>query len=76
MSTLKNLIKVKELRNKILFTLFIIALYRLGTHVPVPGIDVEQLRTLRTSANGNGGVARYLTTYRTPRAAPLQRRGR
>ncbi len=56
MSTLKNLIKVKELRNKILFTLFIIALYRLGTHVPVPGIDVEQLALLKQSAGGSGVV--------------------
>ena len=56
MSTLKNLVKVKELRNKILFTLFIIALYRLGTHVPVPGIDVEELAQLRNNSEGNGIV--------------------
>jgi preprotein translocase subunit SecY len=53
-STLKNMIKVKELRNKILFTLFMIALYRLGTHVPVPGIDIEQLRVLKENSSSNG----------------------
>jgi preprotein translocase subunit SecY len=53
-STLKNFLKVKELRNKVLFTLFIIALYRIGTHVPVPGIDTDQLRLLKQNANGNG----------------------
>ena len=54
MSTLKNLFKLPELRNKVLFTLFMIALYRLGTHVPVPGIDVEQLRLLKQQSNSNG----------------------
>ena len=32
-----NMFRVPDLRNKILFTLFIIVLYRLGSHVPVPG---------------------------------------
>ena len=35
-----------DLRNRILFTLFILAIYRLGTFVPLPGIDPEQLQTL------------------------------
>lgn len=56
MSTLKNLFKLPELRNKVLFTLFMIGLYRLGTHIPVPGIDVEQLKALQQSASGDGVV--------------------
>jgi preprotein translocase subunit SecY len=55
-STLKNLFKLPELRNKILFTLFMIALYRLGTHIPVPGIDVEQLKVIQQSASSDGVV--------------------
>jgi preprotein translocase subunit SecY len=35
-----NAFKVPDLRAKILFTLFIIAVFRLGSHVPVPGIDI------------------------------------
>ncbi len=35
-----------DLRNRILFTLLILAIYRLGTFVPLPGIDPEQLQTL------------------------------
>ena len=35
-----------DLRNRILFTLFILAIYRLGTFVPLPGIDPEQLQNL------------------------------
>ena len=35
-----------DLRNRILFTVFILAIYRLGTFVPLPGIDPTQLQTL------------------------------
>ena len=35
-----------DLRNRILFTLFILAVYRLGTFVPLPGIDPEQLQIM------------------------------
>ena len=35
-----------DLRNRILFTIFILSIYRLGTFVPLPGIDPTQLQTL------------------------------
>ena len=35
-----------DLRNRILFTIFILAIYRLGTFVPLPGIDPQQLQTI------------------------------
>ena len=35
-----------DLRNRILFTIFILAIYRLGTFVPLPGIDPNQLQIL------------------------------
>ena len=35
-----------DLKNRILFTIFILAIYRLGTFVPLPGIDPEQLQSL------------------------------
>tara|TARA_B110000196_G_scaffold313175_1_gene319478 strand:- start:514 stop:1794 length:1281 start_codon:yes stop_codon:yes gene_type:complete len=38
--------KSNDLRNRILFTVFILAIYRLGTFVPLPGIDPEQLQSL------------------------------
>ena len=38
-----------DLRNRILFTIFILAIYRLGTFVPLPGIDPESLKTLMSS---------------------------
>ncbi len=42
LTNLKNIFKVQDLRNKVLFTLAIILLYRLGAHLPVPGIDVAR----------------------------------
>jgi len=38
--------KSNDLRNRILFTIFILSIYRLGTYVPLPGIDAESLMTL------------------------------
>ena len=37
--TLKNAFRVPELRKRMSFTLFIIILFRIGAHIPVPGID-------------------------------------
>ena len=36
----------KDLKNRILFTIFILAVYRFGTFVPLPGIDPEQLKIM------------------------------
>ena len=38
-----------DLRNRIIFTVFILAVYRLGTFVPLPGIDPEQLQVMMDS---------------------------
>ena len=41
-----NLFRVPELKNKILFTLFIMLVYRIGSHITVPGVDVGALQQL------------------------------
>jgi len=38
--------KSNDLRNRIIFTIFVLAVYRLGTYVPLPGIDPESLKSL------------------------------
>ena len=55
MSTLRNVFKIPELRNKLLFTIFMIALYRFGSHVPVPGINLSIIKDLELRAE-QGGV--------------------
>jgi len=42
--------KSNDLRNRILFTIFILSIYRLGTYVPLPGIDPESLQNVMQSA--------------------------
>jgi len=62
LSNMKNMFKVPDLRNKIAFTLFMLLLYRLGSHVPVPGIDVGALEQLQKQAE-NGGVLGFLQLF-------------
>ena len=45
--TLKNIFRIEDLRNRILFTLGMIAIYRLGKYVTLPGIDPAQLGQLK-----------------------------
>lgn len=52
--TLKNIWGILELRNKILFTLGLLFIYRLGTFVILPGIDPNQLSQL--AASGTDGI--------------------
>src|SRR5687768_18261827 len=61
-SRLRNMFKVPDLRGKILFTIGIIAIYRLGSHVPVPGIDFEAVQSL-TAAAERGGVLGFLNLF-------------
>lgn len=37
--------KIRELRNKIIFVLFLLAVFRLSATIPVPGVDIERLRS-------------------------------
>lgn len=42
-STLKNAFKVKEIRNGIFFTFFVLIIVRLGSWIPAPGIDINKI---------------------------------
>lgn len=43
---LKDAFKVKEIRTKILFTVFILFVFRIGTHITVPGVDPSKLQSM------------------------------
>jgi preprotein translocase subunit SecY len=62
LSSLKNMFRVTDLRNKILFTLLVIALYRFGSHVPTPGIDFQAVQELEDQAR-EGGVLGFLNLF-------------
>ena len=51
LTALGNIFKIPELRDKIIFTLIMFAIFRMGTHIPVPGVDPTAIEQL--FANGN-----------------------
>jgi len=56
--TLINVFRIPELRNKVLFTLFMLCIYRIGYHVPLPGVDqngFNKLAQQQKEASKNGG---------------------
>ena len=52
--TLKDALKVKEIRNGLIFTFFVIIIVRLGSRIPAPGIDTSKVDGLFTGALGEG----------------------
>ncbi len=63
LANLKNVVRVPDLRNKVFFTLAIMAMYRLGSFIPAPGVDVDALQELQKSAESGGGVLAFLTLF-------------
>ena len=50
---IQNIFKIPELRKKILFTLAILIVYRIGGHIPTPGIDAQVLGEFFSQARGS-----------------------
>src|SRR5271165_2061085 len=67
-----NMFRVPDLRKRILFTLGMLAIYRLGGHIPTPGVDTNQLQKFFEQNQGtifgfvdlfSGGMLRRLTIF-------------
>ncbi len=68
-----NIFKIPDLRKRVLFTLFLLAIYRLGGHIPTPGIDANKLEHFFNTAGAGtvfgfidmfaGGMFRRLTIF-------------
>jgi preprotein translocase subunit SecY len=67
-----NIFRIPDLRKRVLFTLAILAVYRLGAHIPTPGVNTAQLESLFNSQNGSalglmdlfgGGNLRRMTVF-------------
>ncbi|MDI6822374.1 MAG: preprotein translocase subunit SecY [Actinomycetota bacterium] len=56
---IRNAFKVPDLRRRILFTFGILAIYRFGAHVPVPGVDVSVIRELFKQ----GGILGFMDLF-------------
>jgi preprotein translocase subunit SecY len=61
--TLANIFRVPELRNKVLFTLLMLAIYRIGYHVPLPGVDQQAFVDLAERQAQDSSAASRLASY-------------
>src|SRR5687767_15132537 len=62
--TLVNMFRIPELRNKVLFTLFMLLIYRIGYHVPIPGVDQGAFAALEArQQTGDDSAAGRLAQY-------------
>jgi preprotein translocase subunit SecY len=60
--TIRNIFKIEDLRTRILNTLFFLLIYRLGTHIVLPGVDPERLAALQNQTSG-GSVLGLLDMF-------------
>jgi preprotein translocase subunit SecY len=65
LDSFSNILKVRELRLKLLITAALLVVYRLGSFIPVPGIDVEQVQTLinQMSEGAAGGILNFANMF-------------
>ena len=56
LSNVKNIFKVEDLRNKLMFTFAMVAIYRFGAVLRVPGIDSQAVRQLHEASNSQGAL--------------------
>lgn len=63
LSNFINIFFVPELRKKVLYTLGVLVIFRLGAHIPVIGIDVAALRAMMEQASGLGGLFSYIDLF-------------
>ena len=71
-SIIRNIFKVEELRDRIIFTILILIVFRIGAHIPTPGIDGESLTAFFKAQSGSilqffdmftGGALARLTVF-------------
>ena len=60
--TIRNIFKIEDLRTRIINTLFFLLIYRLGTHIVLPGVDPEKLAGLQNQTSG-GSVLGLLDMF-------------
>ena len=67
-----NIFRIPDLRKRVLFTLAILAVYRLGSHIPTPGVNAHQLELMFNQQSGSalglmdlfgGGNLRRMTVF-------------
>jgi len=59
LQSLQNIFKIPELKNRVMYTLALLAVYRIGAHIPTPGIDRDRLAAL-ISDLANRGAGNFM----------------
>jgi preprotein translocase subunit SecY len=54
-----NIFRIPELRNKVLFTFFMLMIYRIGYHVPLPGLDQSKIAAAAKNTDQNSAAGRF-----------------
>jgi preprotein translocase subunit SecY len=57
--TLVNIFRVPELRDKVLFTFFMLLIYRIGFHVPIPGVDQQSFQQIAKNQDDSSAAGRF-----------------
>ena len=67
-----DIFRVKDLRDRILFTVFMLFIFRLGANIPIPGVNLTALKLYVTAqeAAGTFGITDYLDFFA---GGPLQK---
>lgn len=63
LKSLARVASISDLRKKLLFVVFILALYRAGSAIPAPGIDLDAVQDLKEQAEEGAGVLGFLTLF-------------
>jgi preprotein translocase subunit SecY len=63
LSTILNAFRVADIRKKLAFTALILGLYRMGSFIPVPGVNAEALKQIEDNYAGSAGVLGLLNTF-------------
>jgi preprotein translocase subunit SecY len=65
LQSFRNLFKIPELRTKILYTAFFLIIFRLGSQIPIPGIDLDVLDKLVNAGGLNSGLGGIFSLFST-----------
>jgi len=57
-STVINIFRIRDLRNKIIFTVALLIIYRIGFHIPVPGFDQSKIAAITESRDTESPIGR------------------
>ncbi len=60
---LKNILSIKELRDRFFFTIGMLILFRIGVQIPAPGVNLLRLIEFTKAGGGGGGLADFLNLF-------------